>query len=94
MLCGSLAGGRRGRNVTYVNIDVKLTYMKKTPVYLRKALDALRRAAAQLGLSIAALIRDAIRNVAPKPQAAGPVAIWDGEPKRTSIEHDGVHDKP
>ena len=25
---------------------------------------------------------------------AGPVTIWDGEPKRTSIEHDSVHDEP
>jgi hypothetical protein len=29
-----------------------------------------------------------------QPQAAGPVAIWDGEPKRTSFEHDSVHDEP
>jgi hypothetical protein len=29
-----------------------------------------------------------------KPQAAGPVAIWDGEPKRTSIEHNIVYDDP
>ena len=27
-------------------------------------------------------------------KAAGPVAIWDGEPKRTSIAHDGVNDEP
>jgi len=29
-----------------------------------------------------------------KPRSAGPVALWDGEPKRTSIEHDSVHDEP
>jgi hypothetical protein len=26
-----------------------------------------------------------------KPDTKGPVAIWDGKPKRTSIEHDSVH---
>ena len=29
-----------------------------------------------------------------KPQATGPVAIWDGKPKRSSVEHDSVHDEP
>ena len=38
----------------YVNIDIKLTYMEKTQVYLRKEeLDALREAAARSGRSIA-----------------------------------------
>jgi hypothetical protein len=37
-------------------------------------------------------IRDAIRQVVLKPQGQGPVAIWDGEPKRTSIDHDSLHD--
>jgi hypothetical protein len=63
--------------------------MVKTQVYLRKEeLDALRMAAALSGRSVAEFIRDAIRKIVPKPQAAGPVAIWEGEPKRTSIEHD------
>jgi hypothetical protein len=82
-------------SLTYVNIGTKLTYMEKTQVYLRKEeLDALRQAAARSGRSIAELIRDAIRKVVLKPQATGPVAIWDGEPKRASIEHDSVHDEP
>lgn len=70
--------------------------MEKTQVYLRKEeLDALRKAAARSGRSVAALVREAIRKVVLKPQAAaGPVAIWDGKPKRTSIEHDSVHDEP
>ena len=81
-------------SLTYVKLDLKLTYMEKTQVYLRKEeLDALRRAAVLSGRSVAELIRDAIRKVVLKPQAAGPVAIWDGEPKRTSIEHDSVHDE-
>lgn len=81
--------------LTYVKKATKVTYMEKTQVYLRKEeLDALRRAAARSGRSIAALVRDAIRKVILQPQAAGPVAIWDGTPKRASIEHDSVHDEP
>jgi len=59
-----------------------------------RELDALRKAAARSGRSVAELVRDAIRKVVLKPQAAGPVAIWDGEPKRASFEHDSVHDEP
>lgn len=81
--------------MTYVSHRTKMTYMEKAQVYLRKEeLDALRKAAARSGRSVAALIRDAIRKVVLKPQAAGPVAIWDGRPKRASIEHDSVHDNP
>jgi Ribbon-helix-helix protein, copG family len=80
--------------LTYVKSSNKVTYMVKTQVYLRKEeLDALRMAAARSGRSVAALVRDAIRKIVLNPQAAGPVAIWDGEPKRTSIEHDSVHDE-
>jgi hypothetical protein len=70
-------------------------HMEKTQVYLAKdELDALRRASPRTGRSISELIRDAIRKVALKPQARGPFAIWDGEPKRDSIHHDSVHDEP
>ena len=82
-------------NLTCVSSDVKVTYMEKTQVYLRKEeLDALREAAVRSGRSVAEVIRDAIRKVVLNPSAAGPVAIWNGEPKRTSIEHDTIHDEP
>jgi len=69
--------------------------MEKIQVYLGKEeLAALRKAAARSGRSVAELVRDAIRRTVLRPQAAGPVAIWDGEPKRTSVEHDSVHDEP
>jgi hypothetical protein len=69
--------------------------MEKTQVYLPKEeLDALREASARSGRSIADIIRDAIRQVVLKPKAAGPVAIWDGQPKRTSIDHDSIYDEP
>jgi hypothetical protein len=68
--------------------------MEKTQVYLRKEeLQALRAASARSGRSVADLIRDAIRKVVLKPPANGPVAIWDGEPRRTSNEHDTVYDE-
>jgi hypothetical protein len=69
--------------------------MEKTQVYLRKEeLDALRQAAARSKRSVADLIRDAIRKVVLKPKAEGPVAIWDGEPKRASVDHDSIYDEP
>jgi hypothetical protein len=72
-----------------------VTYMEKTQVYLPKEeLDALRKAAARSGRSVAELVREAIRKVVLKTPPAGPIAIWDGEPRRTSIEHDSVHDLP
>jgi len=80
--------------LTYVSYDLKLTYMEKTQVYLRKEeLEGLRQAAARSGRSVADLIREAIRKVVLKPSATGPVALWDGQPKRTSIDHDSVHDE-
>jgi len=69
--------------------------MVKIQVYLRKEeLEALRKVAARSGRSVAEVVREAIRKVVLKPEAAGPVAIWDGDPKRTSIDHDSVHDEP
>jgi hypothetical protein len=81
--------------LTYVIHHVKVTHMEKTQIYLRKEeLDALRSAAARSGRSIADVVREAIRKVVLKTPAGGPVAIWDGEPKRSSMEHDSVHDEP
>jgi len=62
--------------------------MEKTQIYLRvKNLRRCARLPRGPGRNIADLVRDGIFVL--KPQAAGPVAIWDGTPKRTSIEHDG-----
>lgn len=81
--------------LTYVIRSTKVTHMEKTQVYLRREeLEALRKAAARSGRSVAELVREAIRKVVLKTPSAGPVAIWDGEPRRTSIEHDSVHDEP
>ena len=81
--------------MTYVTTDTNVTSMEKTQVYLRKeVLAALRKVATRCGRSVADLVREAVRKVVLKPQATGPVAIWDGEPKRASIDHDSVYDAP
>ena len=80
--------------LTYVSRPPKLTHMEKTQIYLRKEeLEALRAAAARSGRSVAEVVRAAIRTAVLKPSAGGFVAIWDGEPKRSSIEHDSVYDE-
>jgi plasmid stability protein len=81
--------------LTYVIKVHNLTHMIKTQVYLREEeLAALHAAAARSGRSVADLVREAVRQVVLKPRAEGPVAIWDGEPRRTSVEHDSVYDEP
>jgi hypothetical protein len=72
-----------------------VTYVEKIQVYLPKEeLDALRKAAARSGRSVAELVRGAIRKVVLKSRPASPFPIWDGVPRRTSTEHDTVHDEP
>jgi Ribbon-helix-helix protein, copG family len=78
----------------YVTDHDRLTHMEKTQVYLPKEeLQALREAAARSGRSVAELVREAIRKTVLKPRKTGPVAIWDGKPRRTSAEHDSVYDE-
>ena len=80
--------------MTCVIDGTKMTHMEKTQVYFPKEeLEAIRQAAARSGRSIAQVIRDAVRQVVLKPADSGPVAIWDGKPKRSSLEHDSVHDE-
>ena len=69
--------------------------MTKTQVYLRdEELAALHKAAKRSGRSVADLIRDAIRRVWLRPPAVGPVGLWDGDPRRTSVDHDSIYDEP
>jgi plasmid stability protein len=51
----------------------------KDPGVPKDELDALRAEAKRSGRSVAALVREAIRKVVLKPEASGPVALWDGE---------------
>jgi hypothetical protein len=74
---------------------VNMTPMVKTQVYLREEeLEALQRAAKRSGASTAELVREAVRRVWLRPGDHGPVALWDGEPRRTSVEHDTIYDAP
>jgi hypothetical protein len=68
--------------------------MEEMQVYLcKEELVELRKIAARSACSVGEVIRDAIRKVVLRPSIQGPVAIWDGEPKRTSVNHDSVHDE-
>ena len=69
--------------------------MTKTQVYLREEeLEALHRASERSGRSVAELVREAVRRVWLRPGGEGPVGLWDGEPRRTSVEHDTIYDEP
>jgi hypothetical protein len=72
-----------------------MTPMVRTQVYLRsEELEALRRVAKNSGRSQAELVREAIRKVWLQPTHEGPVALWDGEPRRSSVEHDTIYGDP
>ena len=71
-----------------------LTHMIKTQVYLREEeLEALHDVAERSGRSVADLVREAIRKVWLRPAADGPVGLWDGDPRRTSVDHDSIYDE-
>ncbi len=83
------------RLLTGVMFTCKMTPMVKTQVYLGpEELDALHRVAARSDRSVADLIREAIRRVWLRPAREGPVGLWNGEPKRTSVDHDSIYDNP
>ncbi len=72
-----------------------MTPMVKTQVYFREEeLAALHDVARRSGRSVAELVREAVRQMWLRPPVQGPVALWDGEPRRTSIDHDTVYDEP
>jgi ribbon-helix-helix CopG family protein len=72
-----------------------MTHMTKTQVYLREEeLEALRQVAQRSGQSIAELVREAVRKVWLRPTGNGPVGLWDGDLRRTSVEHDSIYDEP
>ena len=69
--------------------------MVKTQVYLGpEELDALHLVAARSNRKVAELIREAIRRVWLRPAQGGPVGLWNGAPKRTSVDHDSIYDHP
>lgn len=70
-----------------------MTPMVKTQVYLRREdLEALHDIAERSGRSMAELVREAVQRVWLRPAGEGPVALWDGSPARSSVEHDHIYD--
>ena len=43
---------------------------------------------------MAEIVREAVRRVWLRPKSQGPTTLWDGEPRRTAIEHDTIYDEP
>lgn len=79
--------------LTCVIKDDKVTPMTKTQIYLPDGeLRALHRRSEQTGRSVADLVREAIRRVWLRPANVGPVALWDGQAKRVSSDHDSIYD--
>ena len=71
-----------------------MTYVTKTQVYLPESqLAQLQRLAKSSGRSVADLIREAIGRVWLRPESRGPVALWAGQAKRSSVEHDTIYDE-
>lgn len=70
--------------------------MVKTQVYLRKTeLQALHELSDRTGRSVADLVREAVRRTWLREEPAdGPVGIWSGEPRATSVDHDSIYDEP
>lgn len=80
--------------LTCVTSPPNMTPMVKTQVYLpEEELAALHRAAKRTGRSVAELVREAIRRVWLQAERRGPVALWDGPPRRSSAEHDAIYDE-
>jgi len=66
-----------------------MTPMVKIQVSMpAQELDALREIARRSGTSLSALVRQAVRRVWLRPGSSGPVALWDGEPRRAATDHD------
>jgi hypothetical protein len=69
--------------------------MTKTQVYFPESdLSALHKVARRAKRPVAALIREAVQRVWLQGEAEGPVALWDGTIKRTSVDHDSIYDAP
>jgi hypothetical protein len=68
--------------------------MTRTQIYFRdQELAVLRQVAKRSGKSVAELVREAVRQIWMRPEHQRPVALWHGEPRRTSTQHDIFYDK-
>jgi hypothetical protein len=82
-------------SLTCVNSRLKVTHVTKTQVYLpEEDLEALHAISERTGRSLADLIRQAIRDTWLRPEAKGPVGLWAGPVRQTSVSHDSIYDEP
>ena len=73
----------------------RVTPMPKTQLYFPDSeLEQLHKIARSRRKSVAALVREAVRTVLLAPEPRGPVALWDGKPRRPSTDHDSIYDEP
>lgn len=69
--------------------------MVKTQVYLRdEELAELHAESRRSGRNVAALVREAIRVRWLERPPSGPVALWRGPLKASSVDHDRIYDEP
>jgi hypothetical protein len=72
-----------------------MTPMTKTQVYFEEEdLEALHKVARRTKKPVAQLVREAVRQVWLRPKVDGPVALWDGPSRRSSVDHDSIYDEP
>lgn len=70
-----------------------MTPMVKTQVYMPEAeLEELRRLARSRGRRLADLVREAVRRVWLRPPKEGPVGLFNGELRGSSVDHDSAFD--
>lgn len=58
----------------------------------KEELDALREAAEKSGRSVADIVRESVRKTVLKSKAKGPIALWSGKIRKSSLEHDSIYD--
>lgn len=69
--------------------------MVKTQVYLRdEELARLHEEARRSGRSVAGLVREAIQVRWLERPPSGPIALWRGPLRVSSVEHDRIYDEP
>jgi hypothetical protein len=91
----SCLGNPQGELATGVTTCGMLPPMTKTQVYFAEAdLEALHRVARRAKRPVAALVREAVREVWLRPSSDGPVGLWRGPIGRTSADHDSIYDEP
>lgn len=71
-----------------------MTPVTKTQIYFAdEELETLHRIAGRRKRGVAGLVREAVQRVWLTPEPTGPVALWDGEPSASSLDHDRIYDE-